>query len=80
MAIKLSDESTRALIDSTKHYFLTERDEQIGDLEASLFLDFVLEDAGPFFYNRAVQEMQTHLQATIANLDMTLYEQEPTRR
>ena len=79
MAINLSDETRRALIDSIKHYFLTERDERIGDLEASFFLDFVVKEVGPFIYNRAVRDIQTHLQATLSTLDMTLYEPEPTR-
>ena len=77
MAIVLPDEATPALVAAIKRYFYDERDEEIGDLQASFFLDFVLKEIGPSIYNQAVRDAQARLLAVVADLDVTLYEPEP---
>ena len=76
MAIALPDETKKALIDAIKHYFLEERDEEIGNLQASFLLDFVIKEIGPAIYNQAIRDAQARLQHTVAELDVTLYEPE----
>jgi uncharacterized protein (DUF2164 family) len=77
MAITLPAETEKALVASIQHYFRTERDEEIGDLRASFFLQFVLEEIGPSVYNQAVRDAQAALQNAVADLDATVYEPEP---
>ncbi|MBN2840021.1 MAG: DUF2164 domain-containing protein [Coriobacteriia bacterium] len=76
MAIALPDETKKALIDAIKHYFLEERDEEIGNLQASFLLDFVIKEIGPAIYNQAIRDAQARLQHAVAELDVTLYEPE----
>lgn len=76
MAIELPDEVRKELTAAIRRYFLEERDEEIGDLQASFFLTFVLEEVGPYLYNQAVRDAQAHLQRFAADLDVTLYEPE----
>jgi uncharacterized protein (DUF2164 family) len=76
MAIDLPAEAKQALVDEIKHYFRTERDEEIGDLQAGFLLDFVLETIGPSIYNQAVRDAQAKLQTAVADLDVTLYRPE----
>lgn len=76
MPIELTKETKQALVDEIKHYFRTERDEEIGDLQAGFLLDFVVETVGPSIYNRAIRDAQDRLQATVADLDVTLYQPE----
>ena len=76
MAILLPDETRKALVDAIRHYFLDERDEEIGDLQASFFLDFVLKEVGPSIYNQAVKDAQANLQRIVSDLDVTLHEPE----
>ena len=73
MSIELPDETRRELTASIKRYFLDERDEDIGDLQAGFLLDFVLQEIGPSIYNRAVRDAQDRLQQMVADLDVTLY-------
>ena len=73
MPIELSDRTKSELIYSIKRYFLEERGEEIGDLQASFFLDFVLEEVGPSIYNQAVKDAQARLQGVVADLDVTLH-------
>jgi len=72
MAIELPDETRREIIDSIKLYFREERDEEIGDLQAGFFLDFILEEVGPSIYNRAVADAQTAMRDAVADLDVNL--------
>ncbi len=76
MAIELSTDTARDLTDSIKRYFSEQLDEEIGDLKASLFLDFCLREIGPTIYNRAVADVQAHLQEHVSELDGSCYEPE----
>ena len=76
MAITLPDETRKALVSAIKGYFRDERDEAIGDLQASFFLDFVLKEVGPSIYNQAIRDAQASLHGVVADLDLTLHEPE----
>jgi uncharacterized protein (DUF2164 family) len=76
MPITLPEESKQVLLQSIKQYFLEERDEDIGDLQAGFFLEFILKEVGPSIYNQAVKDAQAALQTAVADLDLTLHEPE----
>ena len=69
MAIKLTNETEKRLIASIKRYAEENLDEDIGDLKASLFLDFCLREIGPSVYNQAIADAQTYLQERLIDLD-----------
>jgi uncharacterized protein (DUF2164 family) len=50
----INKEKRIELRDKIKAYFQNERDEEIGDLAASLILDFVIEELAPEFYNQGI--------------------------
>lgn len=54
--IILSKEKKEEMISEIKYYFLKEKDEEIGDLAAILFLEFIIEKLAPEFYNRGVYD------------------------
>ena len=64
------------MVASIRRYFVEEREEEIGDLKASFFLDYVLKEIGPSIYNQAVVDVQAVLRDRIAELDVTLTEPE----
>ena len=76
MAIELSNDGKQRAIASIKRYFTEHLDDEIGELKASLLLDFCLKEIGPTIYNRAIAEAQLHLQERVAELDGPLYEEE----
>jgi uncharacterized protein (DUF2164 family) len=76
MAITLPDETKDEIVSSIRRYFLEEREEEIGDLQASLLLEFVLKEIGPSLYNQGIKDAQAALQSVVAELDSTLYEPE----
>lgn len=76
MAIELSAETERLLIGSIKRYFLEHEDEEIGDLKATLFLEFCLKEIGPSIYNQAIADAQIYMQNKVADMDSSCFEPE----
>ncbi|MBC7959233.1 MAG: DUF2164 family protein [Vallitaleaceae bacterium] len=54
--LALSKEATDGAIKEIQHYFLKERDEDLGLLSATLILEFFIEKLGPAFYNQGLQD------------------------
>jgi uncharacterized protein (DUF2164 family) len=77
MAIKLSSESKARFIASIKRYFAESMDDEIGELKASLLLEFFVHEIGPTVYNQAVADVQTRLQEVVMDLDGTCHEPDP---
>ena len=66
--IKVTKEQRDEIIAAIKHYFLKNREEEIGDLQAGLMLDFILEELAPEFYNQGVSDSYTYMKDTIEDL------------
>lgn len=76
MTIKLSKVTKKQLIESIKRYFEEKLDEEIGDLKASLFLDFCLEEICPSVYNRAIIDARSFMEDKLSDIEGTYYEPE----
>ncbi|WP_432404693.1 DUF2164 domain-containing protein [Wukongibacter sp. M2B1] len=66
--IELSKEHKQNAIKEIKRYFDSERDEQIGDLQAELILDFILDKVGPQIYNQAISDMQRYMNEKVDDM------------
>ena len=77
MTIMLNPETRARFIASIKRYFAEALDDDIGDLKATLLLEFVLREMGPSIYNRAVADAQARLQDMVLELDGSCYEPDP---
>jgi uncharacterized protein (DUF2164 family) len=77
MTITLDAETRARFIASIKRYFAEALDDDIGDLKASLLLEFVLREMGPSIYNRAVADAQARMQDMVLELDGSCYEADP---
>ena len=77
MSIELSRETRQAAVVSIQRFFAEQMDDdEIGELKASLLLDFCIREIGPSIYNRAIADAQAVLQERVADLDGTCYEPE----
>ncbi len=52
--IQLTERIKEQIVYDIKEYFATERDEDLSNLNAELFLDFILNTVGPMIYNQAL--------------------------
>ncbi len=77
MTIKLESNVEARCLASIKRYFRERLDDDIGDLKASLLLEFVLKEVGPSIYNRAVADAQAKIQDAVMDLDGTCHEPDP---
>jgi uncharacterized protein (DUF2164 family) len=78
MAITLTPETTKRLQASIKRYVAENLEQEIGDLQAALLLDYCLKEIGPTVYNRAIADAQAYLQGRLADLEGVCYEREFT--
>lgn len=76
MAIEVTKEAKQRLIESIKRYFAENMEEEIGDLKASLLLDFCLKEIGPTIYNRAISDAQAYIQDRVTDADGSCHEPE----
>ena len=78
MPIALSPDATKQLISSIKRFTAEHLDEEVGDLKASLLLDFCLAEVGAVVYNQAIADAQSYFQARTADLEGVCYQPEFT--
>lgn len=77
MTITLKPEMQARFIASIKRFVAETLEDDIGDLKASLLLEFVLREVGPSIYNRAVADAQARIQDMVLELDGSCYEADP---
>lgn len=76
MPIELPDDTAAKIVASLKRYFKEQRDEELGDLQAKLLLDFIVKEVAPSIYNSAIIDAQTFLRDRVADLDGACFEPE----
>ena len=76
MAITLSPDTTTRLRASIKKFLSEQLDEDAGDLKATLFLDFCLQEVAPSVYNRAIADAQAYFTGRVQDLEGVCYEPE----
>ncbi|MBN1781001.1 DUF2164 domain-containing protein [bacterium] len=76
MSIDIPKEKEARIIKSVKQYFEENLETEIGDLKASLLLDYILNEIGPVIYNQAVLDAQKFMTEKITDLDSSCYQPE----
>ena len=76
MPIKLQKDVEKRVIGSIKKFFAEELETDIGDLNASLVLDFFLKEVSPTVYNQAVKDAQAYFQDKVSDLGDVRHETE----
>ena len=66
--IKLNTEQKDIMIGEIQRYFANERDEDLGDLAASLILNFFVEKLGPEMYNQGIQDAQRYMEERVMDM------------
>jgi uncharacterized protein (DUF2164 family) len=69
MAIVLKPEARTQAIASLRQYFRSELDQDIGDLKASLFLDYILTEIAPSVHNSAIESAQLYLRERLVDME-----------
>lgn len=72
MELKLSDEQKADVERMLKLYFADELDQDIGDLKAQLFAEFIYEQIAPVIYTQAIRDAHEHMQEKLLDMEATL--------
>ena len=65
---ELSKDKKDNMISEIKNYFAKERDLDLGDLAATLILDFFIEKMAQEFYNQGVEDSYKYMSGSIEDL------------
>ena len=76
MAITLSPEARKQALASIKQYVAANLEQDLGDLQAGLLLDYFLAELAPSVYNRAIHDARTYLEDRLSDLDGVCFEKE----
>ncbi len=76
MPIELPKETRLRLLESIKRFSSEHLEQEIGDLKATLVLDFCLQEIGPSVYNQAVGDAQRHLVDRVEEMGGAVHQQE----
>ena len=69
MTITLSPEVKKQAIASLQRYLAEELEQDVGELKASLFLDFIIKEIAPSVYNGAISDAQIYFRDRVADLE-----------
>lgn len=64
----MSKDKKEFMLSEIKSYFINERSEDIGELAAILFLDFITEKLAPEFFNQGVNEAHKYMNERLEDL------------
>jgi uncharacterized protein (DUF2164 family) len=73
MPLTLSDDTAGKAIASIKRYAADNLDQEMGDLQARLLLEFFLKEIAPSVYNAAIADAQTYFRDRVADLEGACY-------
>ena len=66
--MELSKEEKDLAIREIQDYFLNERDEEVGILQAMLLLDFFLEKLGRLVYNKGIEDAKSYMEDKLEDI------------
>ena len=71
--VEISKPTRAEAVASLQRYFEENLTEQLGELPASLLLDFFLEEVGPLIYNQAISDAQARILQRTSDLNGELF-------
>ncbi|MGQ0649858.1 MAG: DUF2164 domain-containing protein [Gemmatimonadaceae bacterium] len=66
--IAFADDARTRAIASLRRFIAENLDQEIGDLKAELFLDYILAEHGPTIYNQAIADARSFFEERAADL------------
>lgn len=76
MAIELPPPVAAQLRESITRYVAEHLDQDIGDLKATMLLDFCLKEIAPTIYNKAIVDAQRYFEGKVNDLEGACYQPE----
>lgn len=75
-SITIDDDARQKATTALKSYVADNWDEEIGDLKASLLLEFILAELGPAVYNQAIADARAYFEERAVDLAAVCHREE----
>ena len=66
--LELNKQQKEEMKQKVQDYFLKERGEELGELPASLMVDFIISELGDFIYNKGIEDAHRYMSERIEEL------------
>ncbi len=66
--LALPEQARTQAVAALRHYIAENLDQEVGDLKATLLLEFVVSEFGPTIYNQAIADARAFLDERIADM------------
>ena len=76
MPITVPPDTRKRFLDSIKRYAKENLEQEVGDLQAGLLLEFVLKEIAPTVYNQAIADAQAYMRGRLDDLEGVCFEKE----
>ncbi|MWC27566.1 DUF2164 domain-containing protein [Paenibacillus sp. MMS18-CY102] len=73
IVIKLPKEDRSEIVKQVQSFFEEERSETIGEIAAEMLIDRMIQELGPYIYNRAVADARAMFAEKFNQIDDELY-------
>eukprot|EP01031_Cornospumella_fuschlensis_P013018 gene13018-15909_t len=73
MPLTLPKAQKADILSSLQRYLSTELDHELGDIQASHLLDYILKEIAPFAYNQGIEDAKTFLTSKLEDLTGTCF-------
>jgi len=74
--IEFTSEQKDAIEEKLKTYFREELDRELGQFEAQFFIDFLIAELGPYFYNQGLYDAKALVEKRVEDITESIYELE----
>lgn len=71
----LSDEEKSEIVASLQRYFAEELDQELRDMPAGFLLEYILQEIGPFAYNKGVADARAYFTSRAEELPGVCFEE-----
>lgn len=75
MTLELTKQEVDDITHSLQKYFRAELEQEISEMRAKFFLDYVLKEIAPFAYNKGVKDAETYFMARVEDLPAVCFEE-----
>lgn len=74
--LTIPDDARTQAVALLREYLANELDAEVGELKATLLLDFIVRELGPTIYNQAIGDARTFLDERLADLGAVCFHAE----
>jgi uncharacterized protein (DUF2164 family) len=74
MAVELTKQESDEIIPSLQKFFREELEQDLSEMRARFFLDYIVKEIAPYAYNKGVKDSEAYFRSKVEDLTATCFE------